>query len=153
VRVRTLFGNLTPTHAGRPFEGAWSSARVEATNLVRSRMDALVAAGADAYELVIPRQIAWAVDVGDIHPHVHAKLASIDGRVCTVGSANLDVTAAYWESELMLIVEDAAIAAAVESRLEELMARSQRVDRNDPQWQESARRREWMRHWPGVLSI
>jgi len=153
VRVRTLFGNLTPTHAGQPFEGAWSSARVEATNLVRSRMDALVAAGADAYELVIPRQIPWAEDVGDIHPHVHAKVASVDGRVCTVGSANLDVTAGYWESEVMLIVEDAAIATALESRIEEFMARSQRIDRDDPQWQERARRREWMRHWPGVLSI
>lgn len=153
VRVRTLFGNLTPTHAGRPFEGAWSSARVEATMLVHSRMDALVAAGAEAYELVIPRQKAWAEDVGDIHPHVHAKLTSIDGQVCTVGSANLDVTAGYWESELMLIVEDAAIAAAVEARIEQFMHCSQRVNRDDPRWQETARRRQWMRHWPGVLSI
>ena len=153
VRVRTLFGNLTPTHAGHPFEGAWSSARVEATNLVHSRMDTLVAAGAEAYELVIPHQSLWADDVGDIHPHVHAKIASVDGRVCSVGSANLDVTAGYWESELMLIVEDSAIAAAFESRIEEFMAKSQRIDREDVQWQETARRRQWMRHWPGVLSI
>jgi len=153
VRVRTLFGNLTPTHAGQPFEGAWSSARVEATNLVHSRMDTLVAAGAEAYELVIPRQTRWNEDVGDIHPHVHAKLSCVDGRVCSVGSANLDVTAGYWESELMLIVEDAAIAASFESRIEEFMARSQRIDRDDLQWQETARRRQWMRHWPGVLSI
>lgn len=153
VRVRTLFGNLTPTHAGQPFEGAWSSARVEATNLVHSRMDTLAAAGAEAYELVIPRQSAWAEGVGDIHPHVHAKLASIDGQICTVGSANLDATAGYWESELMLIVEDAAIAATVEARIEEFMARSQRIDRDDPRWQETARRRQWMRNWPGVLSI
>jgi len=153
VRVRTLFGNLTPTHAGQPFEGAWSSARVEATNLVRSRMDTLVAAGAEAYELVIPRKSQWDEEVGDIHPHVHAKLASVDGRVCSVGSANLDVTAGYWESELMLIVEDAAIAASLEARIEEFMANSQRIDRDDLQWQETARHRQWMRHWPGVLSI
>ena len=53
----------------------------------------------------------------------------------------------------MLIVEDTAIAASLEARIEEFMARSQRVDRNDLQWQETARRRQWMRHWPGVLSI
>jgi len=153
VRVRTLFGNLTPTHAGQAFEGAWSSARVEATNLVRSRMDTLVAAGAEAYELVIPRQARWHEDVGDIHPHVHAKLASVDGRVCSVGSANLDITAGYWESELMLIVEDATLTAALESRIETFMKWSQRINREDPQWQESARHRQWMRHWPGVLSI
>jgi len=113
----------------------------------------LVAAGAEAYELVIPRQAAWADDVGDIHPHVHAKLASIDGQVCTVGSANLDVTAGYWESELMLIVEDPAITTALDARIETFMARSQRIDRDDLQWQETARKRQWMRHWPGVLSI
>jgi hypothetical protein len=34
-----------------------------------------------------------------------------------------------------------------------LIAGSMRVERGDPQWQAIARSREWMRHWPGVLSI
>jgi phosphatidylserine/phosphatidylglycerophosphate/cardiolipin synthase-like enzyme len=33
---------------------------------------------------------------------------SVDGRVCAVGSANFDVTAAYWESELLLVVDGGA---------------------------------------------
>jgi len=153
VRVRTLFGNLTPTHEGTAFRGPWSSARVQSTELVHSRMDALVAAGAEAYELVVPQQPAWEPGLGAIHPHVHAKLTSVDGRVCSVGSANLDVTAGYWENELLLIVEDPPTAAALEARIDRLLAQSQRVDRNDAEWQKRSKRREWMRHWPGVMSV
>ena len=54
---------------------------------------------------------------------------------------------------MILIVDDAAIATAVEARITEIMAGSQPVDGDDPDWQKTARRREWMRHWPGVLSI
>ncbi len=153
VRVRTLFGNLTPTHDGTPFHGPWSSARTQATELVHSRMDALVAAGAEAYELVVPQQSAWERGLGAIHPHVHAKVTSVDGRVCSVGSANLDVTAGYWENELVLIVEDPPTAAALEARVDRLLAQSQRVDPNDPEWQKLSKRREWMRRWPGVMSV
>jgi phosphatidylserine/phosphatidylglycerophosphate/cardiolipin synthase-like enzyme len=78
---------------------------------------------------------------------------SADGRVCAVGSANLDITAGYWESELLLLVEDPAVTMALEARIEALIAGSDRIDRNDPAWQESARHRQWMRHWPGVLSV
>ncbi len=153
VRVRTLFGNLTPTHEGTPFHGPWSSARTQSTELVHSRMDALVAAGAEAHELVVPQQPAWEHGLGAIHPHVHAKVTSVDGRVCSVGSANLDVTAGYWENELVLIVEDPPTAAALEARVDRLLAQSQRVDPTDPEWQKLSKRREWMRHWPGVLSV
>ncbi len=50
VRVRTLFGNLTPRHGDRPFSGPWSAARTMATSLVHSRMDPIVAAGGECYE-------------------------------------------------------------------------------------------------------
>jgi phosphatidylserine/phosphatidylglycerophosphate/cardiolipin synthase-like enzyme len=83
---------------------------------------------------------------------VHAKALCADGKACAVGSANLDVTGSYWESELLLVVEDEGIAAAFEERARALMARSARVDRDDPEWQRLARRREWLRHWPGMLS-
>lgn len=153
VRVRTLFGNLTPTHGDTPFSGAFSSARIEATQLVHSRMDALVAAGAEAHQLALPEGLQWEPGLGMLHPHVHAKVMSVDGRVCSVGSANLDITAGYWENELVLIVEDPAIASALEAHIDELLRHSARVDRNDPEWQELAARREWMRKWPGVMSV
>jgi phosphatidylserine/phosphatidylglycerophosphate/cardiolipin synthase-like enzyme len=153
VRVSTLFGNLTPTHSGTPFEGPWASARTAATALVHSRMDALIAAGADGYQFTVSPQAAWASDLGPVQSHVHAKAISADGRVCAVGSANMDITGGYWESELLLVVEDASIVGAFDARVGELIAGSVRVDRNDPRWQALARGRQWMRYWPGVLSI
>jgi phosphatidylserine/phosphatidylglycerophosphate/cardiolipin synthase-like enzyme len=116
-------------------------------------MDALVAEGAEAYEFVMPEQPAWERGLGAIHPHVHAKVTSVDGRVCSVGSANLDVTAGYWENELVLIVEDPPTAVALESLIDRLLAHSQRADRNDPEWQRLAKQRVWMRRWPGVISV
>ena len=78
---------------------------------------------------------------------------SVDGRVCSVGSANLDVTAGYWESELLLVVEDASVANALEKCLEKSSPAQGAIDRDDPPGREAARRRKWMVHWPGVLSI
>ncbi len=153
VRVRALFGNLTPTHGGKRFEGPWGTARVAATELVSSRIDTLVAAGGECHQLAMPEQPGWTPGLGVLKPHVHAKVMSVDGRVCTVGSANLDVTAGYWENELMLIVEDPTIVRALETRIDQLTAGSARVDRDEPAWRQTARRRDWMRHWPGVLSV
>ncbi|HVP68023.1 MAG TPA: phosphatidylserine/phosphatidylglycerophosphate/cardiolipin synthase family protein [Anaeromyxobacteraceae bacterium] len=152
VRVRALFGNVAPTHAGEPFEGDWEAARSAATWLVHSRMDALVAEGAEAYQLAVRGEPGWAPDLGVVYPHVHAKAMSADGRVCAVGSANMDLTGSYWESELLVVVEDERVAATFDDRVDGLVARSVRVDRDDPGWQRLARRREWLHHWPGVLS-
>ena len=115
-------------------------------------MDALVAAGGECYEFVVRHRPEWDEAVGDVRPHVHAKTMSADGRVCAVGSANLDITAGYWESELLLVVEDEAITRAVEARFDELIGGSARVDRNDPEWRRRAEQRQWMRYWPGTMS-
>ena len=151
VRVRTMIGNLTPRHGSEPFRGPMATARIAATEFVQSRMDPLVAAGAECFELVIPRQSSWDPAIPEIRPHVHAKTMSVDGRVCAVGSANCDVTAAYWEDELLLVVEDESIARGVEARFDELMAGSERFDRDDPRWRRRSELRRWMRYWPGML--
>jgi phosphatidylserine/phosphatidylglycerophosphate/cardiolipin synthase-like enzyme len=153
VLVRTLFGNLCPTHDGKIFHGPWSTARAAATELVHSRMDALIAAGGEGYQLAVPEQPGWEPGLGVIRPHVHAKVLSVDGRICSVGSANLDITAGYWENELVLLVDDAAVAGALERRIDALFLQSERVDRNNPAWKQTARRRQWMRRWPGMLSV
>jgi len=153
VRVRVLTGHLTPKHGERPFEGPWSSARTAATEFVHSRVDALVAAGAEGYQFTVAPRPGWEPGLGAVRSHVHAKLMSADGQVCAVGSANMDITGGYWESELLLVVHDAGIAAAVEAQIDALIAESTRVDRDDPQWRQLAGRRAWMRHWPGVLSV
>lgn len=152
VRVRALIGCMAPTHGGVPFGGPWSAARTTATELVHSRWDPVVAAGAEVCLFAPSSQPTWAPDLGVVHPHVHAKVMSVDGERCTVGSANLDVTSSYWESELLLVVEDPTIAGALERRVVELMTTSTRVDPTDREWQRLAQRRAWLRHWPGVLS-
>jgi len=153
VRVRTLFGNLTPTHGEEPFTGPWAQARTAATSFVHSRFDPLAIAGGECYEFVVPHSPRWDATLGDVRAHVHAKAMSVDGRICALGSANFDVTAAYWESELMLVVEDAAIARRVEARFDELLSGSRRVNPRDPAWRRRAEQRRWMRYWPGTLSI
>ena len=79
---------------------------------------------------------------------------SVDGRVCSVGSANLDITAGYWENELMLVVEDPTIAARARGahRSADRAARSASIATTRP-GSRPRRRRDWMRHWPGVLSV
>ncbi len=153
VRVRALVGHVLPTWSGKPFGGSWSTARTAATQLVHSRIDPIVAAGGEAWLFALRDVPGWAPDLGLVHPHVHAKLLSVDGERFTVGSANLDVTSAYWESELLLVVEDAAHARDLEARIDTLLEGSVRVDGDDPAWREAAGRRTWMRHWPGVLSV
>jgi phosphatidylserine/phosphatidylglycerophosphate/cardiolipin synthase-like enzyme len=153
VRVRSLVGNLTPTHGDTHFKGPWSGPRAAATEFVHSRLDPIVAAGGEGYVFAVPQQPQWAPGLGVIHPHVHAKLITVDGKICTVGSANLDLTAGYWEDELILVVEDRSVAQQVEDRVARLIAQSVRIDRADPAWQQRARQRGWWRRWPGVLSV
>jgi phosphatidylserine/phosphatidylglycerophosphate/cardiolipin synthase-like enzyme len=153
VSVRVLIGHFTPTHGGEPFVGPWASVRTAATDFVHSRIDALVEAGGEAYHFSVRDLPGWDRELGPVHPHVHAKLLSVDGERFAVGSANLDITSSYWESELMVVVEDPTLARPLETRLDALLAASTRVDRDDPKWRHLARRRAWMRHWPGVLGV
>ena len=154
VTVRALFGHVLPLHgaAPEPFAGSGSTLRSLATQLVHARMDALVAAGGEGYQFALRGVRGWDPALGEVRPHVHAKVVSADGVACAVGSANLDITAGYWESELVLLVEDPAITRALEVRLDALLAGSARVERGDPEWQRLAGRRAWLsRHWPALI--
>jgi cardiolipin synthase len=153
VQVKLLIGHVSPTYGGHPFEGSWGLARDVANDLVHSRADALVERGAQVYHFKVTDQPGWDPGLGPVHPHVHAKLCSFDGQRATVGSANLDVTSSYWESELLLVLDDPRLALGLEAQIEALLAGADRVDPKDPKWQEGAHRRSWMRHWPGVLSV
>ena len=153
VQVRALIGHATPMYGDQAFSGPWAAARTAATELVHSRMDPIIAAGGETFLFARSGIPGWAPDLGVVHPHVHAKMLSVDGLRCSVGSANMDVTASYWESELLLVVEDAGLTGALEDRIGALMADSTLVRRDDPAWKQLAARRAWMRHWPGVLSV
>ena len=152
VRVRVLLGRARPVYGAEvPFPG--SSALHELANqLVHARMDALVAAGAAVHELTLPARDGWDPELGAVRPHVHAKLVSADGEVTAVGSANLDITAGYWESEALLVIEDARESAAVEVELDALFAASTRLDPADPTYRDRLAPRAWLSlHWPKLV--
>jgi cardiolipin synthase len=151
VEVRFLVGNVRPLFgARRPFPGG--QLRDLANEIIHGRLDALVDAGARAFEFALQPLPGWAPGLARVLPHVHAKLVSVDGRVCTVGSANLDITAGYWESEALLVIEDPATVRRLDARLEAILRGSEPVDPEDPAWRDRARRRAWLsRNWPSLL--
>ncbi len=152
VRVRVLLGRARPVYgAGVPFPG--SSALHELANqLVHSRMDVLVEAGAVVHELTLAAREGWDPDLGAVRPHVHAKLVCADGAVTAVGSANLDITAGYWESEALLVIEDAPASASVEAELDAIFAASTRLDPADPAFRDRLAPRAWLSlHWPSLV--
>ncbi|MCC6159229.1 MAG: phosphatidylserine/phosphatidylglycerophosphate/cardiolipin synthase family protein [Deltaproteobacteria bacterium] len=155
VRVRVLVGHVRPMWSDRDAEGVYfpgGAIRELATQVVHGRIDELVEAGAEAYEYVAPPGPAWGCDLGAVRAHVHAKMICADGRWCAIGSANLDITAGYWESEALLVVEDAAFATDVEARFESILAASIPIDRDDPRWRERAEERAWLsKNWPSLL--
>ncbi|MCA9541658.1 MAG: phosphatidylserine/phosphatidylglycerophosphate/cardiolipin synthase family protein, partial [Myxococcales bacterium] len=152
VTVRFLVGHVRPLfgEARQPFRGG--ALRALATEVIHGRLDALVAAGAEAWAYARRDLPGWAADLGTVLPHVHAKLMSVDGRRFTIGSANLDITAGYWESEALLLVEDEARTQALETTLGALFSeQAVRID-TDPRWRETSARRTFVsRNWPSVL--
>lgn len=149
VAVRFLVGHVRPLYGPErtPFRGG--AIRSLATEVIHGRLDTLIAAGAEArgFTLATPH----APELTPLRPHVHAKLMSVDGRRFAIGSANLDITAGYWESEALLIVDDARRTARLDARLDALLAAADPIDA-DPRWQATAARRTWVsRHWPSLL--
>ena len=151
VRVRVLIGSVRP-HFGDEVPFAGGSFRSLADQLVRSRLDAVVSAGGEVYEYAMPALPGWDPSLERVFPHVHAKLVMRDRTDVAIGSANLDVTAAYWESEAMLIVHDAVFAGAVAEDLRALFATSRLVDPDTESFRAEAVQRAWLsRYWPSLI--
>ena len=151
VVVRALVGNVRPLHGERvPFPGG--AVRDLANEVIHGRLDTLVKAGAAVHEYAAPLRPGWDPGLVRVLPHVHAKVLSADGQRFTVGSANLDITAAYWESEVLLLVEDEAATEALDRQIDALFASSPRLDADADGWQQRADRRQWIsRNWPSAL--
>lgn len=152
VRVCVLGGHPMPLHDGEPFPGPWAAARSTATEVAHSRLDPIVRAGGEVHLYEKRAVHGWDPRLVVVQPHVHAKVLSVDGQRSVVGSANFDVTSSYWESELMIVVEQAEVARGFEARIRELMREATRVDAADPEWRARAAARSWLRRWPAVLS-
>ncbi|MGC4122537.1 MAG: phosphatidylserine/phosphatidylglycerophosphate/cardiolipin synthase family protein [Myxococcales bacterium] len=152
VRVQVLFGCARPRHGeDRPFGGG--VLRDLADRLIRARLDPVLRAGGELCELLIePPLPGWEPELARVFPYVHAKVLVRDGEEAAVGSANLDVTSAYWESEALLLVEDRAAAGTLLAGLEPLLASARRPDVSDERWQQEASLRARLdRVWPTLV--
>jgi len=152
VRVVLLTGNGLPRrNDGTFFRGPIYRELFE--HMTKGRLEPLLRRGLEAYEYATPEELPLVVCRGGVvRPYVHAKLMSADGRVLSVGSANLDATASFWEREANVVLEDADAVLVAERWIEAALARSWRIDPDGEYWQREWRVRELVaRFWPESL--
>lgn len=146
VRVKLLFGSVRPVWGDdQPF--ASGAIRALADELVRARLTPVLQAGAQGFLYTVPVE-----GLGPVFSHVHAKVFVRDDDAIAVGSANVDVTSAYWESEATLQVHDRGFTRAALDELEVLFRAARPVDLSSGSWSEVRARREWLsRNWPALF--
>jgi phosphatidylserine/phosphatidylglycerophosphate/cardiolipin synthase-like enzyme len=151
VSVKLLTGSATT----RRDDGTFFPAPLHRTlfeYMVKAKLEPLLRAGVEVYEFVPPPSPMVVARGGRIRPYVHAKLVSVDGLVTSIGSANLDATASFWESEANIVVQDAEFAAGVEATLQKLIDGSVRLDPESEYWKrERAQRAVVATLWPGTF--
>jgi len=151
VSVKLLTGSAT----ARRDDGTFFPAPLHRTlfeYMVKGKLEPLLLAGVRMYEFVPPPSPMVVARGGRIRPYVHAKLVSVDGLVTSIGSANLDATASFWESEANIVVEDAEFAGGVEARLQKLIDDSVELDPESDYWKrERAQRAVVATLWPGTF--
>jgi phosphatidylserine/phosphatidylglycerophosphate/cardiolipin synthase-like enzyme len=151
VSVKLLTGSAT----ARRDDGSFFPAPLHRTlfeYMVKAKLEPLLEAGVQIYELVPPPSPMIVARGGRIRPYVHAKLVSVDGLVTSIGSANLDATASFWESEANVVVQDADFARGVEITLQKLIDGSVELDPGSEYWKrERAQRAVVSTLWPGTL--
>ncbi|MEZ4426403.1 MAG: phosphatidylserine/phosphatidylglycerophosphate/cardiolipin synthase family protein [Nannocystaceae bacterium] len=146
---------LTGCAATRRDDGSFFPAPVHRTvfeYMVKARLEPLLAAGVEIFEYVAPRGPRIVARGGRVRPYVHAKVMTVDGKLASVGSANLDATASFWESEANVVIEDPQVVAQLEGALMEMIDRSLAIDRTSEYWRrEAAQRAVVAKLWPGAL--
>lgn len=151
VTVRLLTGSA----AARRADGTFFPAPIHRTLfefMVKAKLEPLLQAGIEIYELMPPPSPNIVAREGRLRPYVHAKVVSVDGLAASIGSANLDATASFWESEANVVVQDAAFAAGLEAELQALIDGSIALDPESEYWKrERAQRAVVGTLWPGAF--
>ena len=146
---------LTGSAAARRDDGTFFTAPLHRTlfeYMVKAKLEPLLQAGVQMYEFVPPPSPMVVAKGGRIRPYVHAKLVSIDGLATSIGSANLDATASFWESEANIVVQDAEFTRNVEALLQKLIDGSVELDPESEYWKrERAQRAVVATLWPGTF--
>ena len=151
VRVELLTGNA----AARRDDGSMFPAKIHRTlfeHMVKARLEPLMLAGVEIYEYTTAPTPTIVARGERVRPYVHAKMVCVDAKVCSIGSANFDATASFWESEANIVVEDPEFVARLEAELRALIDRSLRLDPASEYWKrERAQRAVVGTLWPVSL--
>jgi phosphatidylserine/phosphatidylglycerophosphate/cardiolipin synthase-like enzyme len=151
ISVKLLTGNAT----ARRSDGTFFPAPLHRTlfeYMVKAKLEPLLLAGVQIYEFVPPPSPNVVSRGGRIRPYVHAKIVSVDGLATSIGSANLDATASFWESEANVVVQDPVFAREIEARLQKLIDGSVELDPESEYWKrERTQRAVVATLWPGSL--
>lgn len=151
VRLVLLTGNAVARRAdGSFFPGPVYRELFD--HMVKQRLEPLIRSGAHVFEYVAPPEPMIVPRGGIVRPYVHAKVMSCDGRAASVGSANLDVTASYWEHEANVVVQDEAFAQDLERQIETMIDRAYAIDLESDYWKrDRAKRAIVAKLWPAVV--
>lgn len=151
VTVKLLTGNA----AARRDDGTFFPASMHRTlfeYMVKAKLEPLLEAGVETYEFVPPPADTIVARGGRIRPYVHAKLVSVDGKVASVGSANLDATASFWESEANIVIQNTDLVSGLEATVQTLIDRSYLIDPESEYWKsERTQRAVVATLWPGTF--
>lgn len=151
VRIRILTGSAVARRGdGTLFEGPLHRQAFE--YMTKQRIETLLEAGVEVYELRTSAHPLIVCRGGTVRPYVHAKIVSVDASVASVGSANLDATASYWEREANLVIEDDTVVAELEAELSRLCEAGGRIDPSSEDWRKDRLLRELAAQlWPESL--
>ena len=151
VRISLLTGNAVARRAdGTFFPGPIYRELFD--HMVKQRLEPLIRRGARVYEYVAPEHPMVVALGGEVRPYVHAKVLSCDGVAASIGSANLDATASYWEHEANLVIQDEAFTADLERRIDAMIERAHGIDLDSDYWKRDRSKRAIVaKLWPEVV--
>lgn len=151
VAIRILTGSAVARRGdGTFFEGPLHRQAFE--YMTKQRLEELLHVGAHVFEMVTSPQPLIVCRGGVVRPYVHAKIVTADGLAASVGSANLDATASYWEREANVIIEDAKLVTELERQLQTWCDRGYPVDMQSEDWRRDRILRELAAQlWPEAL--
>jgi phosphatidylserine/phosphatidylglycerophosphate/cardiolipin synthase-like enzyme len=148
VKVAFLSGSVLARRVdGSFFEGGKHRELFE--YVVKSRLGELVDSGVKVYEFQTAALENIAVKGDRIRPYVHAKLVTADGRFASIGSANLDVTASYWEREANVFIDDTKVVSKLDRKFKRMFKSAIELNTSSKEWKREANQREIVaRLWP-----
>lgn len=120
--------------------------------MLKQRLEPLIRDGVTMVEYTTKPRENIVARGGAVRPYVHAKILVADAYVASIGSANLDATASYWEREANIVIEGGELPRKLDEHLQEICQRSYPLSLDSEYWRREKPHREIAaRLWPDML--